>query len=45
MKAALDIDIMVYNNLWFAGYQLTPNEAEMFWRSRTVHPDEEEKLI
>ena len=28
LRAALDIDIMVYNNPWFAGYELTVQEVK-----------------
>ena len=28
VRKAIDIDIMVYNNPWFAGYELTPSEVK-----------------
>ena len=36
VRAALDIDIMIYNNPWFAGYQLEPTEAETLYKEGVV---------
>lgn len=36
IRAAIDIDIMVYNNPWFAGYQLDQYEVETLYREKAI---------
>ena len=41
IRAALDIDIMVYNNPWFAGYELNTEEVKS---SSTTAPSSASRL-
>ncbi len=36
LRAALDIDIMIYNNPWFAGYELDHNEVKSLVEDGTI---------
>ncbi len=36
LRAALDIDIMIYNNPWFAGYELNHNEVQSLVDDGTI---------
>ena len=36
LRAALDIDIMIYNNPWFAGYELTVPEVQELVEDGTI---------
>lgn len=36
IRAAIDVDIMVYNNPWFAGYQLDQYEVETLYRENVI---------
>ena len=36
LRAELSIDIMLYNNPWFAGYQLDPDEVEMLYKEGVI---------
>ncbi len=36
IRSAIDIDIMVYNNPWFAGYELSPDEVAQLYAEGVV---------